>query len=277
MRDDIIQIINYYKEKGKVEKIGIYAISDKGRLKIQELELNRGGVIRYKRLKELNRKGEGIYFAPEDEYCNMLFLDDPTPPFEKLPRGTMVVQTSQKYQLHIPYTGEPQPKQLRTEFQRQLCCIHKADKGAVYANHLRRLPGFHNQKYADKPLIKILYITDNGESLTLEKLLIMIEKQKERYAKKTLSNVGIPPKPPFRHAPPPSDVIRKSWGGFYDDGDKSRADMRYVLYLLRMGASEEDIKNKLLRESEDIEERKKGYLEDYLQRTIRKANEYFIN
>ena len=274
MKDDIIQTINLYK--GNTKKIAIYAISDKGRLKIQELDLESGGAIRTKRLKELNRKNEGIYFAPEDDYCNMLFLDDPTY-LKGLPRDTMLIETSlNKYQAHIPFTGPPQNKQSRTEFQRQLCRVYKADKGAVYANHLRRLPGFYNQKYADKPLIKILYVTNNGESLTLEKLLIMVEKQeKERYA--TLSNGGIPPKPPFRHAPPPSDVIRKSWGEFYDDGDKSRADMRYVLYLLRMGASEEDIKDRLLRESEDIEERKKGYLEDYLNRTIRKANEYFIN
>jgi hypothetical protein len=272
MKDDIIQTINLYK--GNTKKIAIYAISDKGRLKIQELDFERGGVIRCKRLKELNRKNEGIYFAPEDDYCNMLFLDDPTC-LKGLPRDTMVIETSlNKYQAHIPFTGPPQDKQSRTEFQRQLCHIHKADKGAVYANHLRRLPGFHNQKYADKPLIRIFYITDNSESLTLEKLLVMVEKrEEERYT--TLSNGGILPK--LRHAPRPSDVIRKSWREFYDDGDKSRADMRYVLYLLRMGVSEEDVRDKLLRESEGIEERKKGYLADYLSRTIRKANEYFIN
>ena len=63
---------------------------------------------------------------------------------------------------------------------------------------------------------------------------------------------------------------------FYDDEDKSRADMRYVLYLLRMGASEEDIRDKLLQESEDISERKSKWIEDYLDRTIRRAKEYFI-
>ena len=266
MKEDIIQIINLYKEN--TERISIYAISGKGRLKIQELEFKHGGAVKYKRLKELNKRDEGIYFAPEDDSCNILFLDDPTR-LEGLPRGTMVVETSpNKYQAHIPFIGPPQNKQSRTKFQRQLCHIHSADKGAVYANHLRRLPGFQNQKYANKPLVKILCIINEGESLTFEKL-------KERFA--ALSNGGNPPKPPKRrHSPPASFSGVKCWMDFYDDEDKSRADMRYVLYLLRMGASEEDIRDKLLQESEDISERKSKWIEDYLDRTIRRAKEYFI-
>ena len=46
------------------------------------------------------------------------------------------------------------------------------------------------------------------------------------------------------------------------------------MYLLRKGKDEEDIRAKLRQESEDIEERKKGYLEDYLNRTIKRAFEY---
>jgi DNA polymerase III delta prime subunit len=67
--------------------------------------------------------------------------------------------------------------------------------------------------------------------------------------------------------------VGKSWVDFYD-GDRSRADIRYVLYLLRKGKDEEDIMKLLQEESEDIMERKKGHLEDYLQRTIKKAFEY---
>ena len=50
--------------------------------------------------------------------------------------------------------------------------------------------------------------------------------------------------------------------------------MRYVLYLLRMGASEEDIRAKLLQESEKISERKNGRLESYLDKTIEIAHKY---
>jgi hypothetical protein len=271
MKGDIIQTINHYK--GNVEKIGIYAISDKGRLEVQELNLSKGGTLKYKRLRELNRKGEGIYFAPKDDLCNMLFLDDPKH-LEELPYGAMVVETSpNKHQLHIPYIGDPQSKTNRTEFQKQLCRIYEADTGATYANHLRRLPSFYNQKYPDKPIIRILYTITNGESLTLEKLMGMVEEAKSKEHFTTLSNER------KTRPRPPSIGRMKCWADFVvfkDDGEKdeSRTDMRYVLYLLRMGVDEEEIRAKLSQESEEISERKRGRLEYYLGRTIKIAHEY---
>ena len=66
MQNDIVEIFSFYRKAG-VEVIGIYAISDKGRLEIQELDLTSEGIIkrfRYNRLRELSMRGEGIYFAP---------------------------------------------------------------------------------------------------------------------------------------------------------------------------------------------------------------------
>lgn len=268
---DIIQTINHYK--GKVERIGIYAISDKGRIEVQELNLTKGGALRYRRLRELNKREEGIYFAPKDDLCNMLFLDDPKR-LKKLPYGTMVVETSpNKHQFHIPFDGDPQSKTKRTEFQKQLCRIYEADVGATYANHLRRLPSFCNQKYPDKPIVRILYTVTDREPLTLEKLISMVEeaKSKERLATQNKNKKTRPR--------PPSISGMKCWSDFvvyHDDGrkDGSKTDMRYILYLLRMGASEEDIRAKLLRESEGISERKRGRLESYFELTINKAHEY---
>jgi len=170
MQDDIAEIFSFYQKAG-VEVIGVYAISDKGRLSIQELNLASGEEIlrkfRYNRLHQLNLRGEGIYFAPKTYACNMLFLDDPAR-LSGLPRGTMVVQTlASKHQLHIPYVGQPAPVPVRTSppyqrglggCQKHLRQVFSADKGAVYANHQRRLKGFLNQKYPDKPLVKILRI-----------------------------------------------------------------------------------------------------------------------
>lgn len=277
MKNDILQTINHYK--GKVERITIYAISDKGRLTIQKLDLNRGGVVRYRRLKELNSRGEGIYFAPEDDCCNMLLLDDPKC-LENLPNGTLVIETSpNKHQLHIPFIGEAQNEDIRAEFQRQLCQIYEADIGAVSANHLRRLPGFYNQKYTDKPMVKIIRTIEDGDPLTLKKLMKMVEKAEKQ--KKT----KVDTKRLRRHAPPPPASNMKRWTDFtvYKDSgeiDGSRTDMRYTLYLLRMGADEEEIRQKLLQESRDIQERKQGvtkgrpHLEYYLDQTIKVAVGY---
>jgi hypothetical protein len=66
MLSDIAQILSLYQKAG-VEVLCVYAISDKGRLDVQELNLTSGGIARLKRnrLGELNMRGEGIYFAPK--------------------------------------------------------------------------------------------------------------------------------------------------------------------------------------------------------------------
>ena len=51
--------------------------------------------------------------------------------------------------------------------------------------------------------------------------------------------------------------------------------MKYALYLLGKGFSPEEIKSKLLSESEDIYIRKGKYVEYYLDYTIKKAQEFF--
>ncbi|MBM3237621.1 hypothetical protein FJZ31_15130 [Candidatus Poribacteria bacterium] len=277
MQDDIAEIFSFYQKAG-VEVIGVYAISDKGRLSIQELNLASGEDIlrkfRYNRLLKLNLRGEGIYFAPKTDVCNMLFLDDPAS-LSGLPRGTMVVQTSaKKHQLHIPYVGQPAPAPVRTSFQKHLRFVYNSDTGAVYANHQRRLPGFLNQKYPDKPLVKILRIVEDGNFLSYEELWeAFLAQETERVRK-------IPPRPLFSPHPTvslPASVnseLRKRWSDFYDDGDKSVADMKYTLYLLRKRLDEDEIRRRLLNESLDIENRKKGPLNDYLDRTISRAKSY---
>jgi hypothetical protein len=272
MLSDIAQILSLYQKAG-VEVVGIYAISDKGRLEIQELNLTHWEIdrLRYNRLKELNMKGEGIYFAPKTDTCNLLFLDDPAR-FEGLPRGTMVVQTSaKKHQFHIPYTGEPAPTSVRTQFQRYLGSLYNSDKGAVYANHQRRLPGFINPKYPDRPLVKILYVVADGNFLSYDELWEAVRKQQTERVKH----------PPLMTQPKNvsyscSVELKKRWSDFFSGGDKSVADIKYTLYLLRKGLDEGEVRIRLINESLDIAERKKGHLDDYLNRTIRKAKSYLL-
>lgn len=54
----------------------------------------------------------------------------------------------------------------------------------------------------------------------------------------------------------------------------SVADMKYTLYLLRKGLDLDEIRRRLLSESLLIEKRKKGHLNDYLDRTIFRAKSY---
>jgi len=178
MLSDIPHLFSLYQKAG-VEGIGVYAISDKGRLEVMQLNLTSGGIARLKlnRLKELNLRGEGIYFAPKIDTCQMLFLDEKACLYG-LRCGTMVVQTSaRKHQAHIPYVGQPASISVRTRFQRHLRSVYHSDSGALSANHPRRLPGFTNQKYPDKPLVQILSIVADGEFLSYEELMEAVLKQ----------------------------------------------------------------------------------------------------
>jgi hypothetical protein len=264
--NDLVEIFSFYRNAG-VFVIGVYAISDKGRLEIQELDLTSLGImkkLRYHRLRELNMRGEGIYFAPKTDACNMLFLDDPVR-MDGLPHGTMVVQTSmKKYQFHIPYVGQSAPVSVRTRFQKFLRSIYHADTGAVSANHPRRLPGFVNQKYPEKPMVTILYTVEEGSPLWEQELIEGVRKQETE-------RLQIPPRP---FSSSPSTAIKKQWSDFDDGSDKSVADMKYTLYLLRKGLDEAGIRERLIHESFDIKNRKKSHLDDYLDRTIRVAKSY---
>ena len=87
--------------------------------------------------------------------------------------------------------------------------------------------------------------------------------------------------PPLMTQPPPilsshSMEERKRWNDFYKGDDKSVADIKYTLYLLLKGLDEGEVRIRLMNESLDIAERKKGHLDDYLNRTIRKARSYLL-
>jgi hypothetical protein len=72
------------------------------------------------------------------------------------------------------------------------------------------------------------------------------------------------------------DKRKKDWWYFYSiKQDKSAADFAYAKYLMNFNLSDEDIKQILLNESDDIQNRKRGHLEDYLERTVSKARAHF--
>jgi len=59
------------------------------------------------------------------------------------------------------------------------------------------------------------------------------------------------------------------------EGDESRADISYAMHLLRKGFSDEEVQYILAEVSENLQFRKKGHVDDYLQRTVEKAK-YFL-
>jgi hypothetical protein len=158
------------------------------------------------------------------------------------------------------------------KIQRALIDVYGGDKASLGASHYVRVPGFLNTKYLNNPpLVKLCYVGNNV--LSTEQVLryykYNIEPKESKLNKdlKSLSKLLT-----YKEL----KEKKKDWLYFYNlKGDKSSADFAYALYLLHFNLTDEEIKQTLIAESDDIENRKKGHLEDYLNRTISKARLHF--
>jgi len=116
--------------------------------------------IPIKKLVQISEKeGEELYFQPVEGQQRGIFLDDfPVSEADllELPRGSLVVQTSPgKLQVHIPLP-KPEPIEKAALLQKAFVNFYNTDAGSKDILHLRRLPGFPNKKYPERPIVKVL-------------------------------------------------------------------------------------------------------------------------
>jgi len=235
-----------------------------------------------KKLMQLDQKeGENLIFVPETiekdgkQYIRGLFLDDvPEETFDHLPNGTVLVQTSpNKYQAHIPLQGMLDVE-TADQIQRLLVDYYEADPGAKYLLHPRRLPGTRNKKYKDLPTAKIVKTVQND--ITLEQVLSEIGKNRDTNQQLREQTWQFVEKKDPQTAKELAEILETEgypmWERFFEEcQDRSSADMKYVLRLLRKGFSPEAVALALMEVSPDLEIRKPKHVTDYIQRTINKA------
>jgi len=180
-------------------------------------------------------------------------------------------QTSQgKYQAAFLLDKYLNDEDIR-KIQKALIDVYKGDKACKGASHDVKMPGFFNTKYLENPpYIKLLHI---GKSfLSAEQALRYYEKNIEPKERKPKDLKSLPKLFTYRELA----NRRKDWQYFYGlKKNKSDADFAYAKYLMIFNFTDEEIKQILLAESEDIENRKKGHLQDYLDRTVAKARAHF--
>ena len=160
------------------------------------------------------------------------------------------------------------------KIQRALNKIYGGDKASIGASHNVKMPGFYNTKYLeDPPYIRLVYVGKNV--LSTKQVLQYYEKNiesKEHKQNRDLKSL------PRLFTYKELGERKKDWWHFYNlKGDKSAADFSYAKYLMNFNLTDEEIKQILLVESHDIENRKKGHLEDYLNRTVSKARAHFTS
>jgi hypothetical protein len=264
-----------YLFQGQVQEIEIWSVNLEEKKAMRLQTIHDISEINEKKIKTFcYSKRENVYFKPVSDLQAVLFLDDvPEENLGRLPSNTIIVKTSEhKYQAHI-FLEKARSLEERTRLQRLLQEYFGSDPASTDGNHARRLPETINWKYPDKPMVKVIGEVKTGK--TPEELIVELEKEEkrkeqekeqekqEKERKKQVIKIG---------------GNKKNWQYFYElkkdeNGkvDLSRVDFAYTMYLYQLGLSKKEIEERLKTESLYIEERKKGHIEDYLDRTYRKA------
>jgi len=268
-----ITLLKYPKEKN--QKPNVYILNDRKPLRVEEA---------YDILeKEDAWRKNAVYgysvlwaFSRENQYFNIALIDD-IEDIEtfKLRDHFLLWNTSTKYQAAFLLDKGVTAEEIK-KIQKVLIKNYGGDLGGIGASHTKKLPGFYNTKYENMPYMKLEYI---GTRVIDTKHAL--QKYEEIYGKGGIG--GISQGKENKATPITaqqvlslSSNIQKTWQDFMRERQNhSQADASYALYLIARGYTDEQVRDALLRESEDIETRKKYHLEDYLDRTIIAARRYF--
>jgi hypothetical protein len=219
------------------------------------------------------RQGKSVLweFSPQQEY-NVVIVDDikKIQQFKQKDHFLLWQTSPGKYQAAFLLDSYLNDEGIR-KVQEVLIDVYEGDKGCKGASHFIKMPGFFNTKYLENPpYIKLVYV---GKGiLSAEQALTYYKKNIEPKEYKPKDLKKLPKLFTYR------ELLqrRKDWRYFYNlKGDKSAADFAYAKYLMNFNLTDEEIKQILLSESMDIHIRKKGHLEDYLERTVSKARLHF--
>ena len=211
-------------------------------------------------------------FAEKQEGYNIVIIDDiqSVQQFKGKDHFLLWQTSENKYQAAFLLDKYLDAEDIK-KVQRALISFYGGDKASLGASHYVRVPGFLNTKYQDPQLVKLHYIGKN----------ILSTEQVLRYYKYNVEAKEEKPKEDLKSLPKLLTYKelgnrKKDWQHFYSmKGNKSDADFAYALYLMHFNLSDEEIKQILLSESDDIENRKRGHLQDYLNRTVSKAKAHF--
>jgi len=214
-------------------------------------------------------------FSKENKHFNVVLIDD-IQDIETFRRRDFFLlwNTSDKFQAAFLLDRAVTSEEI-IKIQRMLIRVYGGDLGSLGASHNKKMPGFYNTKYPENPpYMQIHYIGTRvlDANNILEKYKEIYEKEENKKPQQRVFTVQ-------QILSQLTDTTKKkNWQDFFRERqNKSQADIAYAIYLIDRGYTNEQIRQALLNESEDIETRKKGHLEDYLNRTLSAARRYYEN
>lgn len=236
-------------------------------------------------LRVANERGSNIYISvyplktrrrTEDsvvDKVNFVFLDfDSEEPFSLFLRDytpSVIVRTSQgKHQVFLQLS-QAILKDEAKKISRGLSYSYLADKTFDLAR-VFRMPGFKNLKYSPAPYASVVAFNPDVKydpDLLPRYSDFSAAKAVTFEATGSCNLKGLKDYKYFLSQAP----LKKN-----GEPDYSVADMKYCIYLMSCSVSEATVRNLLMQNSPKIFERKKGGLENYLNKTISRAREYVI-
>jgi archaellum biogenesis ATPase FlaH len=144
------------------------------------------------------------------------------------------------------------------------------DTQAIDITRILRIPGYHNHKYTPPRPIKAHLLLSSPYSIDFFKRAgIYVERTDDPENHVGAGRV-------IRNLPAKVRMMLNKTGGIGYDGDTSRADSAVITAMLSAGLKSDDVFSTFMdsRRGRDAAERKAGHVEDYVQRTVRKAEAF---
>ena len=246
-------------------------------------------------LKHLNCAGFNVFFFPAGAgggRVDFLLDDVKKQDIDKLIADGLkplyILETSpENWQAILRFDVNIQDKDEYLEINRYFVKKYNADAGSIGTEHFFRLAGYTNrkEKYCRNGQYPFVKLTVSGGALDKSLLPALTNKILKEYptapdpaglGKKRQQQKNIP-QPPALPGGEKKDnnSCDKYILGIYTSGglaDISLLDWKVARIGLSRGFSESEIAASMRKYSPDIENRKKGHIEDYISRTIRNAS-----
>lgn len=229
-------------------------------------------------LKRENAMGRDVYVRPAQDSGVVLLDDIKRDTLERMRRDGVqpaaVLETSPgNYQAWVKVADKPLPPDVRKEVAQDLASRYNADIASADAKHYGRLAGFTNRKpqYERNGLSPFVLVHEHSGCIAsaapdlLRSAEARVKAHNIEEAKKILQSgknarTDDPVEQFKRYA---RNILSK-----YPDPDLSRLDFMVGRQMAIDGYSGPEIQRAIAEASPNIEERKKGHLEDYAQRTV---------
>lgn len=237
-------------------------------------------------LKGMNLNGNDIYIRPTTSQGLILLDDIGLGTLQQMDTdgynpAAIIITSPMNYQAWVRiHHGELNPE-TATQAAKILCEHYSSDKNSADWRHYGRLAGFTNLKSVyNRPYV--LADRCNGKIATKAEEIVLQAQQKVKEAHEDVSARIVANKPldpsvranfghidPIQYATTQYQKLSKRYGNNFDD---SKADFVIACDLLRIGITEDIVKNTLQNTSPNINTRKIGHIEDYLDRTVAAAH-----